>query len=141
MEIGLLSCTSKKRSIPSPPAELYMESTFFQKARAFAEKEHDDWYILSAKHHLLQPDGPAIDPYDETLSGARVGRKREWAQTVFEQMKEQGLAAPDNRLIFHAGADYYDELIPLLEGTDCTIEIPTEGLRIGEKLAWYKERL
>jgi hypothetical protein len=47
------------------------------------------------------------------------------------------------RLVFHAGRDYHDELIPLLTDADATITIdtPADGLRYGETLAWYNERL
>lgn len=42
-----------------------------------------------------------------------------------------------NRLVFHAGRDYYDELLPLLDDTDVDITLPTDGLRYGEALAWH----
>jgi len=141
MDIGLVSCTKSKREQSSKPADLYMESAFFRKARAYVEANHDAWYILSAKHRLLAPDGPAIEPYDETLSGASVERKREWSQEIYEQLHHGGLLVADNRLVFHAGRDYYDELLPLLEDTPVQIETPTDGLRYGETLSWYNERL
>ncbi len=45
--------------------------------------------------------------------------------------------------MFHAGRDYYDELIPLLDDADATItiETPTDGLQYGETLAWYNDHL
>lgn len=62
MEIGLVSYTKSKREQASRPAELYMESAFFRKAREYVEANHDQWFILSAKHGLLEPDGPPIEP-------------------------------------------------------------------------------
>jgi hypothetical protein len=118
-----------------------MESAFFRKARSYTEANHDKWYILSAKHHLLHPDGPPIEPYDDTLSQASVDTKRAWAQTVYKQLQESDLLADGNRLVFHAGRDYYDELIPLLGEANITVETPTDGLRYGETLAWYNEHL
>jgi len=141
MEIGLVSCTKSKREQAAKPADLYMESTFFQKAREYVEANHDSWYVLSAKHHLLDPDGPPIEPYDDTLSGASVNRKRDWAQTVHEQLQENNLLTDGTRLVFHAGRDYYDELLPLLESSQVDVETPTDGLRYGETLAWYNDRL
>lgn len=90
---------------------------------------------------LAGPDGPPIDPYDETLSGARVARKREWAQQVTDQLAEHGLLSADVTLVLHAGKDYYGELLPRIEDSDVSVEIPTEGLTIGETQAWYNERL
>lgn len=141
MEIGLVSCTKSKREQAAKPAELYMESAFFKKAREYVEANHDSWYILSAKHHLLDPDGRPIEPYNETLSGASVDTKREWSRTIYDQLQREGLLADGNRLVFHAGRDYYDELLPLLDDTPVQTETPTDGLQFGETLSWYNERI
>jgi len=141
MDIGLVSCTKSKNEQAAKPADLYMPSTFFSKAREYVEANHDRWYILSAKHHLLDPSGPPIEPYDETLTGAPVARKREWAHTVYDQLEDEGLLGNGNRLVFHAGRDYYSELIPLLDETPVDVETPTDGLQFGETLAWYNEHL
>ena len=141
MEIGLVSCTKSKRDQATQPGELYMASAFFKKARQYVESHQDQWYILSAKHHLLDPSGPPIEPYDETLTGAPVGQKREWAEVVYDQLQEDGLLEENNRLVFHAGRDYYEELIPLLNESPVSIETPTDGLQFGETLAWYNDHL
>lgn len=141
MDIGLVSCTKSKREQAAEPADLYMPSTFFSKAREYVEANHDRWYILSAKHHLLDPSGPSIEPYDETLTSAPIARKREWAETVYDQLEDEGLLDDGNRLVFHAGRDYYSELIPLLDDTPVDVETPTDGLQFGETLAWYNEHL
>jgi hypothetical protein len=139
-EIGLVSCVKTKQEEPATPKNLYT-SSYFEKMQAYAEQYHDSWWILSAKHCLLDPDGAAIAPYDETLTGARVGRKREWANRVAEQLDEEGLLSNGITLVLHAGKDYYEELLPLIEDSNVSIEIPTEGLAIGETQAWYNERL
>ncbi|WP_226480386.1 DUF6884 domain-containing protein [Natrinema amylolyticum] len=140
-EIGLVSCTKTKLEQPAPPGKLYSPSTLFSKAQQYCEQNHDDWYILSAKHHLLEPDGPPIKPYDETLTGARVGRKREWAKEAFDQLESAGLLESDTTLVFHAGKAYYEELLPMLEETEVTTRFPVEGLMIGERLGWYNEQI
>lgn len=141
MEVGLVSCTKSKRAEATVPAELYLESALFRKAREYVEENHDEWYVLSAKHHLLDPEGPPIEPYDETLTGATTTRKREWAQTVYRQLEAEGLLTDSTQLVFHAGRDYYDELLPLLEADPVETKTPTDGLRYGETLAWYNDRL
>ncbi|MDL5363884.1 DUF6884 domain-containing protein [Halalkalicoccus sp. NIPERK01] len=139
MEIRLISCTKSKRDHPAQLKDLYMESPLFRKARAYAETHHDDWWILSAKHGLLAPDGPPIDPYDETLTTASKADQRTWAQQVASQLADKGLLTEATTLVFHAGRDYYAELLPLIEDTGVTVQIPTEGLQIGDTLAWYNE--
>lgn len=139
MEIGLISCTKSKRDDSAQPKNLYMESPLFRKARAYAERVHDDWYVLSAKHYLLDPDGSPIDPYEETLTTATVDQRREWAQTVFDQLSTNGLLEPETTLVIHAGKAYYEPLLSLLEDEPVWIEIPTKGLQIGNTLAWYND--
>lgn len=140
MEIGLVSCTKSKLDHPATPGDLYTESPYFRKARTYAKCEHDTWYVLSAKHHLLEPDGPEIEPYDQSLVGASVDERRAWSEVVLEQLEDEGLFQPGMTLVIHAGTAYYSELLPLLpEGV--TVEIPTQGLQFGETLAWYAEQL
>jgi len=55
-EIRLVSCVKSKHERAAIPKELYT-STYFEKMRDYAEREHDDWWILSAKHGLLDPGG------------------------------------------------------------------------------------
>lgn len=141
MEIGLISCTKRKQESAAIPRELYEPSALFRKARSYGTQTHDRWYVLSAKHHVLDPDGPAIAPYDETLTDASIDERREWSQTVVSQLDERALLGEDITLVLHAGAAYYEELLPLLESKPVSIEIPTEGLRMGETLAWYNERI
>jgi len=139
-EIGLVSCVKTKRETSTTPKDLYT-SSYFKKMRSYAEQYHDEWWILSAKHGLIDPEGDPIEPYDETLSRARVAKKREWANRVADQLDDRELLFEDVTLVFHAGKDYYGELVPLIEDSGVVIKIPTEGLAIGEKQAWYKERL
>ncbi len=141
MEVGLVSCTKSKREAAAQPKDLYLESAFFRKARQYVEANHDAWYILSAKHHLLDPDGDPIEPYDVTLSGASAETKREWAATVFEQLRAEGLLGDGTQFVFHAGRDYYEELTPLLSETTIELTAPTDGLQFGDTLAWYNDHL
>lgn len=140
-EIGLVSCVATKRDERAVPKELYI-SDYFEKMRSYAEEYHDEWWILSAKHGILDPDGSPIRPYDETLNSATVKEKREWALKVYDQLQQRGLLEGEVIFVIHAGRDYYEELLPLLEDhQNVSVEIPTEGLQIGKTKAWYKKRL
>lgn len=70
-----------------------------------------------------------------------MDRKRGWAATVYEQLREGGLLVDGNRLVYHAGRDYYGELLPLLNETGVKSGIPTEGPRYGEIPSWYTDQL
>jgi hypothetical protein len=60
---------------------------------------------------------------------------------VVESLDKRGLLAEDVTLVIHAGKDYYDQLVPLIEDTGVTVELPTEGLGLGETQAWYDRHL
>ena len=98
-EIGLVSCVKTKREEPATPKNLYT-SDYFNKMQAYAEQYHDDWWILSVKHGLLDPDGDPIEPYDETLSGARIVKKREWAEQVAEELDDEGLLSEEVTVVY-----------------------------------------
>lgn len=139
-EIGLVSCVKTKRDSAARPADLYT-SSYFEKMREYAEMYHDDWLILSAKHGLLDPDGEKIEPYEETLRNASIDEKREWAKEVFRDLRGRRLLDPEATIVIHAGKPYYEELLPLFEGTGTSVEIAACGLGFGKTLAWYNERL
>lgn len=139
-EIGLVSCVKTKQNTAATPKDLYT-SPYFDKMRSYAEQYHDEWFILSAKHEILDPDGDPVEPYDFTLQDVSRSDRREWAQQVFEGLEDRGLIDNDTTLVLHAGKTYYEDLVPLLEETSVSIEIPTEGLQIGETQSWYKEQL
>jgi len=122
-EVGLVSCVKTKRDESTTPKDLYT-SSYFEKMRSYAEQYHDDWWILSAKHGLIDPDGDPIEPYDETLSGARVATKRAWAERVVDQLDEQGLLSEDVMFVVHAGKDYYGELLPLIKDSGDLLRYP-----------------
>jgi hypothetical protein len=75
------------------------------------------------------------------LSGANKAKKQEWSSDVAEQLEKEELLSEDITVVLHAGKDYYEELLPLIEDSGVDVKIPTEGLYIGEKKAWYKERI
>lgn len=138
-EIGLVTCTKKKISGEVPPGEKYTKSSYFRKMKQYSKAKHESWYILSAKHGLLDPDGPPIEDYDKTLDDANVDERRAWAQQVSEELEEEGLLEDDVKLVVHASQAYYEELIPLIEDEVAEIEIPTEGLGMGPTRSWYTD--
>jgi len=140
MQIGLVSCTKSKRTKPAIPRDLYDTSALFRKARGYCESHHETWYVLSAKHGLLEPDSSEIEPYDETLTDATVDERREWSSQVAEQLSDAGLLDDDIVLVIHAGKAYYEHLLPQIEPEVAEVHIPTEELAIGETLAWYNEQ-
>jgi hypothetical protein len=125
----LIQCTATKRDTAAPARDLYDESAYFRKMRAWAEARNDPWFILSAKHGLLNPHS-GVEPYDER--GLSVEQAKEIADT-FTQWEFTAVHVC-------AGRDYLDPLTPELEAKGIDVVDSFAGLRIGERMRELDER-
>ena len=131
----LISCVAEKQSRPAPARELYV-SPWFRKARAFVQAQGAPWFILSAEHGLVAPD-TVVAPYEKTLNRISVKERKAWAERVMQQMDV--VLPPVERAVLLAGARYREFLMDYLKGRFANVELPMEGLKIGEQLRWLKE--
>lgn len=130
--IALVACVSKKNKTPMPARDLYI-SDWFLKASTYADQVSDQWFILSAKYGLLDTDD-VVEPYDETLNKMPVNQRRAWSRKVLENLIPK-LNVGD-QIVILAGIKYREFLIPKLRSEGFQVEVPMEGLRIGEQLGW-----
>lgn len=66
-----------------------------------------------------------IDPDDKTLTRVSKSHQRTWVHQVAAQLTNKELLTDGTTLVFQAGKDYYAELLPLIEETNVTVQIPT----------------
>jgi hypothetical protein len=133
--VVLVSCASKKLALRARAEDLYV-SDLFQKSLAYARSLRPAAiFILSAKHGLVQPD-EELDPYNETLNAMRPSEILAWSERVFHQLRKRTDVEHDH-FVFLAGDKYRRYLLPRLRSVD----VPMEGLRIGEQLSWLTNRL
>lgn len=135
--IYLVSCVSSKLATPAPAKDLYV-SDWFRKARAYVESSGMPWFILSAQHGLLDPNARTA-PYEKTLNAMSAHERKAWAQNVIKQMESR--LPRGERAIVLAGERYRQHLLDYLHGRFPVVEVPLRGLRIGEQLQWFSERL
>ena len=135
--IALVSCVNRKNKLPMPAGKLYC-SDLFQKMSAFAKKNSDEWYILSAKYGLLSPE-KVISPYNQTLNNMSSQARFEWSQSVIKNLKQ--ILSPGDHIIILAGMRYRENLLGPIHKMGCEVSIPMEGLRFGEQLNWLKAQL
>jgi len=121
-----------KRPHAAAARDLYT-SPWFRKARGYAEAVADEWYVLSAKYGLVDPQR-VIEPYDVTLNQMGIRERREWAALVLRQLK--AVLRPGDKVIMLAGQRYREGLLNTLRARGVHVSVPMEGLRVGEQLHW-----
>jgi len=136
--IGLVGCVKDKTAIPQAAKDLYI-STLFTGRRSYVEWSSDSWWILSAKHGLVHPD-EVLAPYDVTLKDVGRLARRSWSNQLLLVIDEWIQPRRGDVFEIHAGAEYREfGLLDGLRDRGCLIEIPTERMRIGEQLRFYRQ--
>ena len=130
--VYFVSCVGEKLPRPATAKDLYA-SSWFKKARRFAESRGCPWFILSAEYGLVSPD-QIIEPYEKTLNNMPIADRRKWADRVNSQI--QAVIPQFETAVFLAGQRYREFLIGHLQKRKVAIEVPIEGLKIGEQLSW-----
>ena len=134
--VALLSCAKTKRPAPAKARDLYA-GPYFEAMRNYAERECDEWWILSALFGVVHPD-ETLAPYDLALLDLSRQDQRAWAHRVAAQL--HALLPPRARVELHAGDAYVRDLAPLLRATGRTVSLPLQGARIGHRLHWYTQK-
>ncbi len=132
-KIGLISCVSLKQNQQAKAENLYI-SPLFKKSRDFATGRLDKYFILSAKHGLLEPTSE-IGPYDLTLNKMSLSERKKWADKVFKELLNK--VNKNDKIIFLAGENYREFLKEKLELRGNHTKSPLYKMSIGEQLQWY----
>lgn len=136
MRIGLVGCVKSKRIVPESAQNLYT-SALFRGRRQYVEGSCDRWFVLSAKHGLVDPL-EVIEPYDVALSKQSASYRSVWSRNVLRQLQNQIGDISGLTFEFHAGASYRNSgLSQGLLAMGASVEVPTSGYRLGEHLAFY----
>jgi hypothetical protein len=107
-------------------------------AREYTIGNFDRWFILSASAGLVRPDR-IMDPYDLTLNRLGVKLRKAWAARVQSQLEEERLAG--TKAIVLAGTSYREFLMPTFKLLFNKVEVPMEGLMMGQQLSWLSKRI
>jgi cytoplasmic iron level regulating protein YaaA (DUF328/UPF0246 family) len=134
--IALVACVSKKNKRPMQARDLYI-SDWFKKASAYAEKVSDEWFILSAKYGLIDPN-VIIEPYNVTLNKIPISERRTWSIRVMQDLRP--ILKKGDHIVILAGQKYREFLVEPLRSAGCQVDVPMEGLRIGEQLSWLSKQ-
>jgi len=133
--VCLVACVQGKVGHPARAEDLYT-SPLFRKARDFARRHFDRWFILSAEYGLLDP-ARVVEPYEKTLNRMPRAERRRWSETVFAELARQ--CDPGDEITVIAGQRYREGLVPLLLRRGHRVHVPMEGMPIGRQLQWLTE--
>lgn len=131
--VALVSCAASKADRPCPARDLYT-SALFRLSAAWAQRNADRWYILSAEHALVSPDR-VLAPYDTTLKTMTPALRRAWAARVARDLAR--VVGGETTLVALAGEAYMG-WTALVHNP---VERPLDGLQIGYRLQWLKREL
>ncbi len=121
------------------PEELY-NSPLFRKRVVYAKSQGLPWAVLSAKYGLWWPD-ITLKTYDLVLNSLPAIDRAAWHVSVanfFLNSFEDDRTQLDHITVeIHAGKMYCHPLAEILELLGVQVDMPCEGLMIGETLKLY----
>ena len=129
MRVTLIQCTNTKRTGRHKAKDLYDESNYFCIMREWARSTGNPWFILSAKHGLLEPMRE-IEDYNE------VGLSVEQCEQIATELSDKGVT----EVLITAGKKYTDSLTPELERLGIDVIEVCRGMMIGERMSELKKR-
>lgn len=109
---------------PVPVATLF-RSPQFAGARAHAERSGLPWFVLSAKHGLLDP-GDVVGPYDVQIDERSGAYRAAWGEWVAAQLGER-LALEGVTVEVHGGVDFAQPLRHPLARRGAALDLPLPG--------------
>ncbi len=136
--IVLISCVKSKLTHPGPAKDLY-KSPLFTKARRYAERSGNRWFILSAEHGLVAPD-EWLAPYERYLADTPAEYQSAWGAWVAARLDLLAGPLTGSIIEVHAGATYVNVIRSHLESSGAQIVDPLHGLQLGHRLSWYGEQ-
>ena len=137
-KIVLISCVSKKEVEACKAKDIYVSPLFKMSWEYAKQFSPDKVFILSAQHHLLDPE-QRIDPYNVTLYTFAAAERKAWAQRVLSGLEAAGLDLEHDEFVLLAGKKYYEYLLG--EGGIRNFTLPLHGHGgIGCILKYLKEQ-
>jgi hypothetical protein len=122
--VVLVASSGAHGAEPVPVATLF-RSPSFAAARAHAERSGYPWFVLSAKHGLLDP-GDVVSPYDLHIDERSASYRTAWGEWVVAQLGER-MPLDGATVEVHGGVDFAQPLRQPLSRRGATLELPLPG--------------
>jgi len=136
--VAIISCCKVKMERPAPAKNFYC-SQLFTATRRYVEREIqrgnlDGWFVLSAKHGLIEPE-QIVEPYDVTLAKMSSAAKVVWSDQVVADIRRRWKHPELCRFSVFAGMLYAQ---PFNHFPRTVFPLAGEG--IGDRLKFFKQQ-
>ncbi|SFH81968.1 DUF6884 domain-containing protein [Albimonas pacifica] len=128
--LHLVSGGARQQPRAEAARDLY-DGLWFRSARARAERAGDAWFILSARHGLLEPEA-RVQPYADRLDGRSAAALRAWVTLTTERMER--MLPEAGRVVVLCDRDPPPELLRWLRVRYPEVETPLAGLNIAAQV-------
>jgi hypothetical protein len=122
--VVLVASSGVHGPVPAAVATLF-RSPGFASARAHAERSGVPWFVLSAKHGLLDPHD-VVGPYDVQIDERSASYRAAWGEWVVAQLGER-MPLDGATVEVHGGVDFAQPLRQPLSRRGATLELPLPG--------------
>jgi hypothetical protein len=122
--VVLIGSAGETASGPVRVADLF-RSAGFVRAREHALHSGAPWFVLSAKHGLLEPDD-VVAPYDLQLGDSSTIYRSAWGEWVAAQLGER-VRLSGTTVEVHGGVDFAQPLRQPLARRGAALELPLPG--------------
>jgi hypothetical protein len=137
--IGLLAASRTQRGVVCPAAEQFDRSPLFRRARDYCQRTLDGWFVLCPGRPLLAPQ-QVIGATPASLDALAAEARQRWAEAIARALRDIAARRSDEaRFVVLASQRTVDLLARV--APDLRFDYPFGGLRLGERLRWYEERL
>jgi hypothetical protein len=120
----LIGSSGATTAEPVPVAHLFA-SPGFARARERAVRSGHPWFVLTAKHGLLDP-ADVVGPYDVQLGDRSAGYRSAWGKWVVAQLAER-VRLDGVTVEVHGGVDFAQPLRQPLARRGAALELPLPG--------------
>lgn len=143
-DLILVGCVKSKIETDEEGVEakdLY-DSPLWRCRRKYAERFGGSWYILSARHRLLDPQ-KKIRTYNLTMTDLNPAERDEWSRKVLDGIRKKFPDLKGKVVEIHAGKSYAESgLEKKLRAAGAIVHRPLKRVRgVGLQCAWYRECL
>jgi hypothetical protein len=134
--VVLVGSSGETGAAPVPVAELF-ESPGFARTRDRAVRSGVPWFVLSAKHGLLDPHD-VVSPYEVQIGDQSPGYRTAWGEWVVAQLGDR-VRLDGLTVEVHGGVDFAQPLRQALSRRGASLEIPLPGTWLESEPDWSAE--